>query len=271
MRRLLLLATFLLSSALHAAPDLAFPSEVVDQWHGFKRHKFTLADSEAWVVEPQQPRADAAWSWCMEFPDAFTQRCAAPDLLRAGFHHVHIKVGNTFGAPSAQEKFRALHNELTRRGLAQRAVLIGLSRGGLYAHRFAAENPSCVALIYGDAPVLDFKSWPAGMGKGKGSPKDWASLKQLYSFPSDTEAKAYPGNPVDTLSPLAKAKIPLIYVVGDADDVVPLAENAALAETRYTALGGLVKVIHKPGIGHHPHGLDDPRPVVDFILQHYTH
>lgn len=269
MRILPLLLLCLLCLTAHAAPDLAFPGEVVDEWQGHKRHKFTLAGCEAWVVEPQQPRADAAWSWCMEFPDAFTTRCAAPELLKAGFHHAHIKVGNTFGAPAAQEKFRAFHAELTRRGLAQRAVLIGISRGGLYAHRFAAENAGCVSLIYGDAPVLDFKSWPAGFGKGKGSPKDWASLKQLYAFPSDTEAKAYRGNPVDSLSPLAEAKIPLLYVVGDADDVVPVAENTALVESRYTALGGRVKVIHKPGIGHHPHGLEDPRPVVDFILQHY--
>ena len=34
--------------------------------------------------------------------------------------------------------------------------------------------------------------------------------------------------------------------------------------------GGFVtiRVIHKPGIGHHPHGLDDPTPVVDFILKY---
>jgi hypothetical protein len=27
-------------------------------------------------------------------------------------------------------------------------------------------------------------------------------------------------------------------------------------------------VIHKPGIGHHPHGLDDPGPVVEFVVRH---
>jgi hypothetical protein len=27
-------------------------------------------------------------------------------------------------------------------------------------------------------------------------------------------------------------------------------------------------VIHKPGVGHHPHGLDDPLPVVEFIEKH---
>ena len=28
-----------------------------------------------------------------------------------------------------------------------------------------------------------------------------------------------------------------------------------------------MKVILKPGVGHHPHSLKDPTPIVDFILQ----
>jgi pimeloyl-ACP methyl ester carboxylesterase len=248
--------------------DLAFPDEKIDSWHGFKRHSFTFDGCPAWVVEPKEPRAGNPWSWCMEFPDAFTERCAAPALLAAGFHHVHIKVGNTFGAPKAQVHFKAFHAELARRGLAQKAVLIGISRGGLYAHRFAAENPGKVSVIYGDAAVCDFKSWPGGKGKGKGSPGDWASLMKLYGFADEAAALAYTGNPIDTLAPLAEAKIALIHVVGDADDVVPPAENALIVEERYRKLSGTIQVIHKPGIGHHPHGLDDPAAVVDFILEH---
>ena len=57
---------------------------------------------------------------------------------------------------------------------------------------------------------------------------------------------------------------------GDADDGVPPAENAAIIEQRYKALGGEIEVIHKPRVGHHPHGLDDPAPVVKFILDHAT-
>ena len=147
-------------------------------------------------------------------------------------------------------------------------MLIGISRGGLYAYRFASEHPERVAVIYGDAAVGDFKSWPGGKGTGKGSPKDWAALLGLYGFRDEAEALAYPGNPIDRLEPLAKAKVALIHVVGDTDDAVPVAENTALIETRYRALGGTIEVIHKPGVGHHPHGLDDPAPVVRFILEH---
>ena len=45
--------------------------------------------------------------------------------------------------------------------------------------------------------------------------------------------------------------------------------NTAIIEQRYKTLNGEITVFHKPAVGHHPHGLDDPKPLVDLIL-HYT-
>ena len=260
----------MLFCGLCPAAELTWPDEKIDTWQGHTRHTFTVDGCKAWVVEPKIALPGKPWSWCLEFPDAFTTRCAAPQLLAAGFHHAHISVGNTFGCPSAQKHFVAFHAALVAKGLAAKAALIGISRGGLYSYRFASENPDKVAVIYGDAPVCDFKSWPGGKGKGKGSAGDWASLMKLYEFPTEADALAYVGNPIDVLSTLATAGIPLIHVVGDADDVVPVAENTAIIEQRYRALKGTIEVIHKPGVGHHPHGLDDPAPVVRFIVEHTT-
>jgi pimeloyl-ACP methyl ester carboxylesterase len=254
--------------AAPARPDLAFPGETIDEWHGAKRHTFQFKGRTAWVVEPSTPLPGNPWSWCMMFPDAFTVRCAAPQLVAAGFHHAFLDVGNTFGSPAAVAQLAAFHDELVRRGLGPKPALVGISRGGLYAHRYASEHPDRVAVIYGDAGVCDFKSWPGGKGKGKGSPGDWKACLAAYGFADEAAALAYQGNPIDTLAPLAKAGVALIHVVGDADDVVPPAENAAIVEQRYRALGGTIEVIHKPTCGHHPHGLDDPQPVVDFILRH---
>jgi hypothetical protein len=33
-------------------------------------------------------------------------------------------------------------------------------------------------------------------------------------------------------------------------------------------MGGNITLIAKPGVGHHPHGLDDSTPLVDFIVRH---
>jgi pimeloyl-ACP methyl ester carboxylesterase len=264
-----LLSLILLADALAAGDSaLSFPGEKLDQWNGFTRHTFSCDGCTAWVVEPAKALPGNPWSWCMEFPDAFTARCAAPALLAKGFHHVHISVGNTFGCPAAIAHFDAFYALLIAKGLAHKAALIGISRGGLYAYRWAAGDPARVAVIYGDAPVCDFRSWPGGKGTGKGSAGDWAALQKLYGFASEAEALAYAGNPIDILPPLAKAGVALIHVVGDADEVVPPAENTLLIAERYHKLGGTIQVIHKPAVGHHPHGLDDPAPVVEFILAH---
>lgn len=250
------------------AVDLGFPGAQADRWQGHVRHRFTFRDRQAWVVVPEKPLPGNPWSWCLMFPDAFTRRCAAPQLLDAGFHHAFIDVGNTFGSPATIEVLAAFHEELVRRGLARRVAFIGISRGGLYAQRFATEHPDRVAVIYGDNAVCDFKSWPGGKGAGKGSAKDWDACLKAYGFADEAAALAYAGNPVDSAEALVAAGIPMIHVVGDRDDVVPPAENALVMERKYRALGGTIEVLHEPEKGHHPHGLDDPMPVVRFIVEH---
>jgi len=268
MSRILTLLFFIAFLGARAAAEISFPGETIDQWHGYTRHRFETDGCAAWVVEPKTALPGQPWSWCMEFPDAFTERCAAPQLLAAGFHHVHVVVGNTFGSPAAVKHFNAFYELLVAHGLAKKAALIGLSRGGMYAYRFASEHPERVAVIYGDAPLCDLRTVLGGNGYGKGSTVEWANLTKAYGFKDDAEALAWRGNPVDTLEPLAKAKVAIIHVIGDADDVVFPSKNSDVIEQRYRQLGGEIQVIHKPGVGHHPHGLDDPQPVVDFILKH---
>jgi pimeloyl-ACP methyl ester carboxylesterase len=244
-----------------------WPDEKLDQWHGYTRHTIMVDGCKAWIVEPKQAAAGNPWTWCMEFPDAFTDRTGVLELLEKGFHHCHIVVGNTHGCPAALKHFDAFYQTLQTGGLAKKGTLIGISRGGLYAYNWAFKNADKVACIYGDAPVCDFKSWPGGKGKSKGSPGDWAAILKEYGFKDEAEALAYKQNPIDELAPLAAAKIGLIHVVGDIDSTVPVAENTAIVEQRYKELGGNMVVIHKPKCDHHPHGADDVKPLVEFILE----
>jgi len=239
-----------------------------DKWKTFDRLHFKVDGCNAWIAVPEKPLPGNHWVWCMEFPTAFDTRTGVVPLVEAGFFYVHITVGNTFGSPPAQKHFDEFYKFLQSKGFNKKGTLIGVSRGGMYAYRFAERNTDKVNCIYGDAPVCDFKSWPGGKGSGKGSQGDWQSLIKLYGFKDEAEALAYTGNPVDILKPLAEAKIPLIHVVGDADDVVPISENTSIIEKRYKEMGGTIDVFHKPGCGHHPHGLEDPSPVVELIKKY---
>jgi pimeloyl-ACP methyl ester carboxylesterase len=173
-----------------------------------------------------------------------------------------------YGAPAAVKHMDAFYDVLTGKyGLSKKTVLEGFSRGGLFAFNWAAAHPDRVACIYVDAPVCDIKSWPGGKGKSSGSAGDWKNCLKVYGL-TEAEAMAYKHNPIDNLEPLARAGIPILSVIGAADRTVPVAENTAIVEQRYKALGGAIKVISKPGCDHHPHSLKDPTPIVEFVLEH---
>lgn len=246
--------------------DLPFPG-VKTMWNGFDRFDFAGHGRTVTVICPKQALPGRPWAWKGEFLDAFPGTEIA--LLGRGFHIVYLAMPDMLGCPDAVQGWNECYQELTSKyGLAQKVALIGLSRGGLYCYNWAAANPDKVACIYGDAPVCDFKSWPGGKGKGKGSPADWKLVMERYHFKSEAEALAYDKNPVDNLAPLAKAGIPLLHVYGDADDVVPWEENTGKLAERYRVLGGSITLISKPGVGHHPHGLTDPTPIVEFIVKY---
>lgn len=251
---------------LARAKAALFPGTVSD-WHGYTRHDFSVGGQPATVVAPGEAAPGRPWVWHGEF---FGHK-PAPDvaLLGKGFHIVYLKVPDLLGSPRAVAHWDVFYRELTSKyGLAPKAALVGLSRGGLYCYNWAAANPGKVACIYADAPVCDFKSWPGGKGRGRGDPKNWERVLKLWSFPDEAAALAAKVNPVDNLEPLAKAGVPLLHVYGDADDVVPWEENTGLLAERYRALGGSIELIAKPGVGHHPHGLEDSAPIVEFIARH---
>ena len=235
-------------------------------WYNFDRYDFKLGDADCRVVTPNTPAPGKPWVWRARFWGHEPQADLA--LLAKGWHVVYCEVGALFGSPVAVERWDRFYDFLiTQHGFATKAALEGMSRGGLIIYNWAASNPDKVACIYGDAPVCDFKSWPAGRGIGKGSLGTWKQCLAAYGF-TEAEALAYKGNPIDRLAPLAKAGIPILHVVGDADKVVPIKENSDLIEKRYKVLGGNIHVIHKPGVGHHPHSLKNPGPIVEFFLTH---
>lgn len=250
MLKKIFLFLLLLSISVHAN----YPGKK-SKWHGFDLYE----DGGNKIVVPDKIADGRPWVWRARFFGHEPQFDIA--MLKKGYHIVYCDVSELYGNQEAVEKWNSYYNFLRLNLLlADRGVLEAFSRGGLIAYNWAAQNPEKVAAIYADAPVMDFKSWP------KINPK----ILKLYGFKYEAEAKAWKKNPVDNLIPLARVKVPIIHVVGEADKVVPVAENTNIAEERYRKLGGIIKVIRKKGVGHHPHSLKDPSPMVDFILRFNT-
>ncbi len=237
-----------------------------ETWQSFNKIEFKIDGRNAFLIEPTQAAPGRPWIWRTEFFGHQPQADLA--LLKKGFNVAYVDVQNLYGGPLSMTVMDAMYAHVTTQfRLSNKTVLEGFSRGGLFALNWAARNPEKVACIYNDAPVCDFTSWPGGKGRSKGSPADWERLKKVYEL-NDEEAANSKLNPIQQLDRLANAKIPLLHVCGATDDAVPIEENSLLVQQRYQALGGSFTLISKPHCNHHPHSLEDPTRIVNFVLTH---
>jgi len=229
----------------------------------FRIEEFSFKGQKAKVVFPNE-KSNGYWIWRARFWGHEPQVDKA--LLEKGFHVAYIDVADLFGNQKAVELWNDFYSFcVDKYKFNSRVVLEGLSRGGLIIYNWASQNTEKVACIYADAPVCDIKSWPGGLYQGKGSPEAWKKCLKAYNL-DEQSVIDFKGIPIYTCINVAKAKIPVLHVFGDADKVVPHEENTVLLAKNYKAAGGEIELISKRGIGHHPHSLEDPEPIVDFIL-----
>ncbi|MEI6561307.1 MAG: glycosyl hydrolase [Verrucomicrobiota bacterium] len=216
---------------------------------------------------PAKPAPGKPWLWVGEFGGhlgAFED-----GLVAAGWHVAYVGASNMFGSPRAMAIWEKVYAELVgRRGLAAKPALLGISRGGMYVTAWARLHPDRVGILYLDNAVCDARSWPGGIqltARGVGSAVDWNLYKQEFNFATDDEAEAKSIRPVDGLEPLIKKNVLLVSVHGTADRAVPFVDNTAPVVALWEKNGGRVKVFPKEGGDHHPHGLKDPRPLIDLF------
>lgn len=234
-------------------------------FYGFEQFEFELDSISCKIVIPKKPNKNHNWVWRARFWGHEPQADIA--LLERGFHLVYCDVANLFGSPIAVKRWNKFYLHMTDAGLSKKVALEGMSRGGMIVYNWAVENPDKVACIYADAPVLDGKSWPGGMGKSKGSMEDWKKFKEQYKLVGQKSIDNFNESPIHKTVEIEQAGFPMLHICGEADEVVPVDENTRLFESKIKNAGGNIKVIYKKDIGHHPHSLKNPTVIVDFILR----
>jgi pimeloyl-ACP methyl ester carboxylesterase len=232
------------------------------QFHGFAELDFALPDDGAHckIVEPKTAAAGNPWIWRARFWDHEPEFDVA--MLGKGYHVVYCDVTELWGAPKAVARWDKFYALAQKVGLGPKPVLEGMSRGGTYIVNWAKANPTRVTAIYADNPLLDLRAFPSA------TPEARAMRQQMMDCYGITEGElpTFTGSPIDGLEALAKAKVPIFFVLGAKDDVVPIAKHADVFEARYKALGGPVHRWVKPDDGHHPHGLHPADPLVKAVL-----
>ncbi|HIW66468.1 MAG TPA: hypothetical protein H9879_09595 [Candidatus Alistipes intestinipullorum] len=248
----------IMGKSIHFASQ-PFPG-VKSRWNGYDRYDFEYNGRDAIVVVPEKPRPGNPWIWRPAFFGAFPSVDIA--MLAEGYHVVYYDLAFLYGSPRSQRLGDEFYGAMLKYyGLSPKVVLEGFSRGGLFAVNWSARNPECIACLYLDAPVCNVESWP-----GRERQDLWQELLVEWNL-SESQIADFPGNPIDLLLPLAENRIPIIGVSGDRDRTVPYDENLEVLKNRYERLGGLIEVIVKPGCDHHPHSLENPAQIVDFILE----
>ena len=235
-------------------------------WQGFKRIDFTFLGREAWLVFPKKPNGKGNWIFKTEYFDDF------PDfqikMLEAGWHLAFVKNKNRWGLEEDFEiKIEFIKHVSKSFNLSPKCVLEGMSLGGMFAVKLAAKYPEGVSAIYLDAPVMNFLSCPAGLGVA--SNHIWDEFTEATGM-TLVDLISYRDNPIDKMHLLYQNDIPIVMVYGDSDEVVPYSENGALLEKYYESVGGTIRTFGKVGCGHHPHGLEDNGPIIDFIMKYGT-
>ena len=128
-------------------------------------------------------------------------------------------------------------------GYSKKPLLLGQSRGGLMMLSWAVKNPEKVKGFAGIYPVCNIKSWPLKSNRA-------ATLKDFDMTLEELNKELKKHNPLHHLAGLAKNKVPMFIVHGDADRVVPLKDNSAIVKNTYLKLGGKIVIKVIPGKGH---------------------
>ncbi len=236
-----------------------------NEWNGFKRFDFQFEGRDAILVCPAESREDKKWLYKTEYFGAFPS--FEIEMLKRGYYLAHLTNKSRL-CPEEDTDIRPRFCEFLRAefGLNEKCMPVGMSCGGMQAVYFAAKYPQYVAALYIDAPVLNYLSWPLGLGISQGACPD--EFARDMGVPV-TEMLNYRNHPIDCKEKLLKTGIPIFMICGDSDTVVPYEENGKILADYFKAFGGNLTEIVKKGCDHHPHGLEDNTPLFDFVKKYY--
>lgn len=198
----------------------------------YNRYTFNIEGIAGAVVITVPEKEAAGKPWV--FRAGYAGRDAAVDLglLARGYTIVTGPVSYNSDSLSLKD-WNTIYQRMADHGYAAKPVLEGAGGAAGEMYGWAINNPGKVGFIYSENPVF----------------RSTFSVLQ----------------PLDGLSLLAKAGVPLLDVCGSLDP--GLKENALVSEKRYQALGGQIRVILKEGEGHYPLGPRDAGEVVEFIVR----
>jgi pimeloyl-ACP methyl ester carboxylesterase len=233
--------------------------------NGFERLDFEFEGRNATLVCPESATPDKKWLYKIEYFDAFSS--FEIEMLTKGYFVAGLTNKSRL-CPEEDTDMRPLFCQFLKKefGLNEKCLPVGMSCGGMQAVYFAAKYAEYIAALYLDAPVLNLLSWPLGLGESKFPSVDEFNRDIGTSL---SDMINYRNHPIDQKEKLLKSEIPIFLVCGGSDSVVPYSENGKLLSDYFRENGGNLNEILKPDCDHHPHGLEDLTPLIEFAKKYY--
>ncbi|MGO8786303.1 MAG: alpha/beta hydrolase family protein [Terriglobia bacterium] len=248
-------------------------AQVESKEYGATRIDFAVPGGSGFIIKPNhsEPAGLKPWLWyAPTFVKATPQMGRYPNasldwlftrLLDKGVWIAGVDVGESWGNARGRKAYTQFYKHVRKEfALSPRPCLLAQSRGGLMLYNWAVEHAHDVGCIAGIYPVTNLEGWPDLGGE---------KIQRAYGM-NEAELRKHLGkdSPIDRLAPLARAKVPIFHIHGDADKVVPLQENTIEFARRYNALGGKVdvEVIHGKGHEEVPEFFESER-LLGFLLR----
>ena len=233
-------------------------------WKGFEKLDFKFEDKDATLVLPNEPNEKRNWLFKTEYFGAFP--ALEIEMLKRGYAVANVRNSTRWCKKEDTERQARFATYLQKEfNLAEKCIPVGMSCGGMQAVFLAAKHPELISAVYIDAPVINLLSCPGDLGKANG--KMWEEFEDDTGI-SLSQLIGYREHPLDFVPKMIENGIPVFLVAGDSDGVVPFDENGELLYNLYKKANADITLILKPGCDHHPHGLEDNTPIIDFILKH---
>ncbi len=203
-------------------------TECYDRYDGPTSGKFHMGGIS--IIVPKTVAPGKPWVFT---GDAIERDATVEQALLANGYH--ILTVSPLGSGMTLKQWNDAYQLLVENGFSKKAgVERDRGEGGREAYAWAVANPDKVSCIYARNPLM--KSLMAGKVQ-----------------------------PIDNLSALAKAGVPVLHDCGATDPW--LDTQTRVVEKRYEELEGKITVIVRVGEGHFPLSPKDPKSVVEFITK----
>ena len=238
----------------------------MENFYGFVVKEFEFEGKKAIIAFADEKNRKDKWLFKTEYFGAFPS--FEVEMLKRGYNVAHVDNETRWCRDTDSERQIKFTDFLAKEyKFNKKCVPVGMSCGGMQAIFFAAKAPEKVAALYLDAPVVNFLSVPASIGRRIVG----VTYEEFYQHRgiSIQELISFRNHPLDHFDELGNAGLPIMLVCGDSDQTVPFDENGKLLYDYYKKHRKPITLILKEGRDHHPHGLDDNSPIIDFVEKYY--